>query len=371
MNESSFFNNDYEQSRSSFRQLSRRIRTYYPEAVLDYWYTGPAADDNTTDIIEADALEEFKTLIVLSSGEHGIEGFAGNAVLEMFVKTFLPHLDKSTTGLTLVHGLNPWGMRHNRRVTESNIDLNRNYLDHFSNNSPVTHSIFENHLPLFRPATPVNDINTHNNELKSELRHIFSYEDLQMLKNTPPGQYKYSDSLYYGGKHLDEPAEKWTDYFISRAAGYEKVIHIDLHTGGGPENELTLIFMNGETRSAEELQSALSWKNVMKNTSADMLGDSVDYLQRIAQKKFTDKNIVSSLFEFGTIKESFEDCLFCTKTMLNENYLHFKGGSEEAAEKVSNDFIRLFNPASRSWKESVVTQAEQALKSLLTNEGVL
>ncbi len=371
MNELSFFNNDYEYSRSSFRKLNSRIRTYYPEALLDYWYTGPEADDNTTDIIEADASEKFETLIIISSGEHGIEGFAGSAVFEMFVETFLPYLDKSTTGLSLVHGLNPWGMRHKRRVTESNIDLNRNYLDHSSKNTPVTHSIFENNLPLFRPAAPLNDINTHNNELEAGLKHIFSYEDLQMLKNTPPGQYKYSEALYYGGQRLDEPAGKWTDYFISRAAGYKKVIHIDLHTGGGPENELTLIFMNGETRTAEELQSSLSWQNVMKNTSADMLGDSVDYLQRLAQQKFPDKNIVSSLFEFGTIKESFEGCLFCTKAMLNENYFHFKGGSKEADEKINNDFIRLFNPASTSWKKSVVTQAELALKSLFAEEGVL
>jgi hypothetical protein len=47
---------------------------------------------------------------------------------QRFIDKYLPRLDPRTTGLLLVHAINPWGMKHHRRVNADNIDLNRTFL---------------------------------------------------------------------------------------------------------------------------------------------------------------------------------------------------------------------------------------------------
>jgi len=67
-------------------------------------------------------------MLVLISGTHGIEGFAGSAcqagILHAGIE--LP----PDTGLLLVHAINPYGFAWGRRVNEDNVDLNRNFVSH-------------------------------------------------------------------------------------------------------------------------------------------------------------------------------------------------------------------------------------------------
>ena len=71
---------------------------------------------------------KFKNIIILSSGIHGIEGFVGNAIQNMFIVDILEkYIDFEQTGVLILHSINPYGHKYNRRVTENNVDLNRNF----------------------------------------------------------------------------------------------------------------------------------------------------------------------------------------------------------------------------------------------------
>jgi len=64
--------------------------------------------------------------LLISSGLHGVEGFAGSATqLQFLDKMQFPPDD---TAVVLFHSLNPYGMAWLRRVNEQNVDLNRNFL---------------------------------------------------------------------------------------------------------------------------------------------------------------------------------------------------------------------------------------------------
>jgi hypothetical protein len=206
MPEKSFFNNDYETSREHFRNQLSSIVKIRPDAYLDTTFIGDPKKDNSVDTLVSDASSTRKTLLTITAGEHGIEGFAGSAVLSMFVETILPDLDPETIGLRLVHGVNPWGMRHCRRVTENNVDMNRNYLDNFSQLLNRVDDEYEKHTSLFVPEAPIQSLKKQNPFLLTYLLNNFTEKELEDLKNTPGGQYKYPRGGFlwrkrYGGNN--------------------------------------------------------------------------------------------------------------------------------------------------------------------------
>ncbi|WP_408008007.1 DUF2817 domain-containing protein [Pseudalkalibacillus sp. A8] len=121
-----YFKRTYEESRNVFRQHLDKIRMKWPEAELSTEAIGKEKD-NTIDMIYSEARTSNDQVVFLSSGLHGIEGYAGAAMIHLFVEEYLDQIDPETTGICLIHALNPWGMRNLRRVTENNVDLNRNF----------------------------------------------------------------------------------------------------------------------------------------------------------------------------------------------------------------------------------------------------
>ena len=115
-------------SRDRFRARLASLTPRWPASRLTSLPL-PSAPDLTTDILRADALSARQRLIVLSSGLHGIEGYLGSAILELFFDEYLARLDPQTTGILLIHAINPWGMKHWKRTNPANVDLNRNFIE--------------------------------------------------------------------------------------------------------------------------------------------------------------------------------------------------------------------------------------------------
>lgn len=67
-------------------------------------------------------------VLVLIGGTHGIEGFAGTAVIcDLLAR--LPTQLPDDLAILCVHALNPWGYAWHRRCDAAGIDLNRNFID--------------------------------------------------------------------------------------------------------------------------------------------------------------------------------------------------------------------------------------------------
>ncbi|PYZ96365.1 hypothetical protein CR205_11600 [Alteribacter lacisalsi] len=371
MRENRYFSHTYEESRAGFREKLGEVRKYWPDAGLETYHIGSREDDNTTDIIAADALEESKDLIIITTGEHGVEGFAGSAFLQLFIEEYLPRINHKTTGIRLVHAVNPWGMRNFRRVTESNIDLNRNYIEDWGEFTGSVEQKYTREKELFVPAEPLENIKSCKEELHARLNEAFSTEELAEFKDTPSGQHEYKTGVFYGGKDWDEPARELKTRYFNWVRDYDHPMHLDIHSGGGPKDELTIIFNEADRRSEARLQEDLSYSNVMKSSTEDIYGDSNLYLQKALQEEFPDKKTMVCLFEFGTIGESVDDLIFCTRTMINENGLYFQGArKEEVREEVNRDFARLFNPSKEEWRKQVINKGREGLEAVLRSENI-
>src|SRR6266849_2791504 len=118
-----YFPPNYVTARFRFREkVEERGGKLY---TLELDARGPAEEVLTIDIGWFGSDRPRRALLI-SSGLHGVEGFAGSATqLQFLDKMQSPPAD---TAVVLFHSLNPYGMAWLRRVNEQNVDLNRNFL---------------------------------------------------------------------------------------------------------------------------------------------------------------------------------------------------------------------------------------------------
>ncbi len=68
-------------------------------------------------------------VLLIVTGVHGVEGYAGSACIQHFLHHLASRYVGGDTAYLLIHALNPWGFANDSRVTEENIDLNRNFIN--------------------------------------------------------------------------------------------------------------------------------------------------------------------------------------------------------------------------------------------------
>jgi hypothetical protein len=77
----------------------------------------------------ASATGDAESLLLVCSGTHGNEGFCGSFCQTAFIEEGIIDAWRGAVAVLLVHAVNAYGFSHIRRVTENNVDLNRNFRD--------------------------------------------------------------------------------------------------------------------------------------------------------------------------------------------------------------------------------------------------
>ncbi|MGD8540506.1 MAG: M14 family metallopeptidase, partial [Candidatus Aminicenantes bacterium] len=199
-----YFHITYEDCRSAFIEKANLLVSKYKGVeVFNVPVPSETDPDLTIDFCYIPAQVTMDNLLILSSGIHGIEGFAGSAVQLMVMEEVLSpgHLD--TRGILLIHGMNPYGFKRLRRVTENNVDMNRN--------CAVDKSLFntknEGYGKLYGMLNPQGEAN--HRSLKNKHMHLVMFrkilaESMLVLRQAIlQGQYDYPEGLYFGGKELE------------------------------------------------------------------------------------------------------------------------------------------------------------------------
>ncbi|MCG3417780.1 M14 family metallopeptidase [Oceanobacillus jordanicus] len=369
----SYFQTDYETSRAVFRSHLDKVKSIWPNASLETINIGNEADDNTIDIIRADATSEKDKIALLSSGEHGIEGYAGAACIHMFVEECIEHIEPETTGICLVHAINPWGMRNFRRVTENNIDLNRNYIEEEGPLPIDVNKKYEKEKELFLPNGKIKDITEEQNRLFKTLTKALAKEGYANMKHAKSmGQYEFERGVYYGGKALEESAKYVRSLQVDLLEQYNHIVHMDWHTALGPSNELTMVVPPDEEQDLEEIQSRYPLKNIMKFSDKKVVGDSNQHFYTLQKKNYPDTKLFSALFEFGTFGDDKKAELRELMTIVLENQLYWEGAEKESNRNyILNEFQEMFYPQDEVWRSDVIKEARIAVKVVLGEEKIL
>jgi hypothetical protein len=374
---SALFPGSYEESRARFRGEIQRVRKLWPGARLEGHRLALAEDDDLTiDWIEADPLERREKLLILTTGEHGIEGRVGSAMLCLFLAEFLPRLEPQSTGLLFVHAINPWGMKHGRTSNARNVDLNRNFVRDPDAFDPAINPDYGRLGSTLNPEGPIRSLFWSNVSFFLRLLwHMAALGTGRLRQAALLGQYRFPSGIYYGGEALQEETRVLIDLYRRHIRGHERVVHLDMHTGYGPRYQMGLVNSALEPRDSQELARRFGYPLAVKADPSEFYpiqGDMIDYVYTLVGEEFPEVGLYATSFEFGTLGDSLPAALRSLRAVVFENRMHrFGAGNQGVREWVEGEFRELYVPQEERWRAAAVADARQAFEGILGTEGFL
>src|ERR1700736_3121729 len=160
---------------------------------------GPGGEKLSVDVAVVGPADASRCLLLIS-GTHGVEGFAGSGCqVGFFRDSWYGALDRNTCAV-VVHALNPYGFAWIRRVNEDNVDLNRNFQD-FTKPLPRNEAYDGLHSMLI----PSDWDGAGRRAADAQLQEFLRRNGIAALQAAvSAGQYSHPDGLFFGGV-----AETW------------------------------------------------------------------------------------------------------------------------------------------------------------------
>jgi hypothetical protein len=374
-NSSHLFPKTYEQSRQRFISGLEGVQELWPEASLNRHIYDPF-EDLSTDTIQAEARLSSEKVFILTTGEHGIEGYVGAAMLQRFIDRFLPRMDPDSTGLVLVHAINPWGMKYRRRTNAKNVDLNRNFV---WRDELIDPAFNPEHKKIDSFVNPKKPVNHYWGSLLSYLLSLPGYllkMGFKDFKRTALlGHYRNPTGVHYGGDSYQEETKFMMRLYREAFQAYSQILHLDMHTGYGPRYQMSLVNSVHEKGNSQHFSKRFNYPLVVAaNTDEfyELRGDMIDYVYTLWTNEFPDKRLYSNSFEFGCYGSSVVSLIRTMLTMTFENQAYWFGtGNLETQARVEKEFLEAFYPQAEDWQVKAIADADQAFEGILKAEGYI
>ena len=368
-----YFPSSYEDSRERFRQSLSLLQAKWPDARLEN-HLLKEHPDLSIDWMWAEPREK-ENLVILSTGEHGIEGYVGAAMLKVFIEEFAPRLNPENTGLLLIHAINPWGMKYHRKVNENNVDLNRNFT-YGGEFDPAINPEFKRIEYLLNPQNQMRSFWIENLLFWSRVVKSLLTEGYAVTSRaTLLGQHHTSNGFFFGGTSYQETTKVAMDLYRQALQEYQNGIQFDMHTGYGPRYQMSVIVPPNDPISSDEAMKKFNYPLVQKidaDEFYEISGDMGEYYYRLIQAEYPGKQLFACGFEFGTFGDSLLARIRSLRSMVFENQLHWHGAkSEKTAEQVHSEFEKHYYPGEAKWREKALADGRQALEGILRAYNLL
>ncbi len=345
------FPDDYAAARAAFVDAARTVDAR--QVSFEHPRKGPNGEALSLDLAAFGA-PDAPDILLISSGTHGVEGFAGSGIQRVLLEDGLPGDIPDSMQLLLAHAVNPHGFAWRRRVNEDNVDLNRNFIDH-----TVPYPVNDGYEELAHMLPP----EEWNEESPGQITAMYvdalerhGPEWLQAALQS--GQYAHPQGLFYGGR-----GPTWSNLRIQQIAerfiaGAKRLIFIDIHTALGDYGTAQMI-TEYEEGSALHRASRDMWGERAVNAGG---GDSVSAPisgSMIAGMKRTlpDVQVIGGGLEYGTVPT-----IEVGMAMIADHWLHEHGDlSSPQAEAIKSEMMRVFFPDEIDWCASVVNIAREVM----------
>jgi hypothetical protein len=325
---------------------------------------GPRDETLATDVAIVGDPHARNRLVVLS-GTHGIEGFYGSdcqiALLESLRARGVP----KGVCVVIIHLVNPWGTAWLRRVTEDNVDLNRNYVA-FDKPLPANvgyESMHEIYLcpELEGPARSLADATLAARIARDGHGTVMSVVEA--------GQYAHPDGLFFGGR---EPA--WSNRTLraimeKHAAGAQTGMCFDLHTGAGAFGHPMLMAI---TQAAYPMLSRMQalygpWLHIIvtgpsSTTDTGIAATATGYTSQAMLDQLSRVDLMQFVIECGTY-----DSARSHRLLRDDHWLHLFGDPFDATgRRIKAALLEHFFPADSHWREMTALRAQQVFSHAMT-----
>jgi predicted deacylase len=356
---STYFSSTYAEARSKFwdagEAAGARMNSHQNPA------SGPDGGTLTTDLAWFGPERPERVLLILSA-THGAEGFLGSGIEVGFLRNGLQRELPAGMGLVVLHALNPFGFAWIRRTNETNIDLNRNFVDHAAPHPE--NPGYEALADAICPADWSDDARAAADAKLVAYGDAHGAAALQAAITS--GQYRHADGVFYGGT-----AASWSNQLLSQltrrlARDAKRIGVIDLHSGLGPYGHGEII--NGHQADRPGFRRVIDWFGTDATSIADgtsssapVEGDTAMGMERAAPAGV---EVAGVTLEYGTLP--LKDMVDAVRA---DNWLHVHGRLESAAGRAIKRQIRYaFYPDQDDWKamawERAVDVARRMAKGL-------
>lgn len=350
-----YFPANYFAARESFNALAKTHSTRTDRHPLEA--RGPDSETLTIDTAYFGASAP-RRLLVISSGIHGVEGFAGSALQQCFMGELkgAPPLPDDC-GILFIHAINPYGFAHLRRTNENNVDLNRNCLMNFPGPANPAYASLD---VLLNPRSP-----PRKDLFIPTLAWLALRRGLgALIQPIAGGQYEFPKGLFYGGaKH--EQSIAIVDHILRQPlyAAAAVVLHIDLHTGLGKYGTYTLLAQAPEqSQQFRRLQEWFGADAVVTNLSQTSGAYAASGLIGSVTKTAVESTqVYAATLEFGTYSLA-----RVLASLRRENSLqHYGSIDSPMGRTIKAQFLENFCPRDEAWRLAVLEQGLRVFRQAM------
>jgi hypothetical protein len=260
--------------------------------------------------------------------------------------------------LVLVHANNPHGFAWDRRVTEDNVDLNRNFRDHTSA-PPANPAYAEVHSYLIPPDW---DGAARQAADEAILRYIAQRGERSFQAAVSTGQWEFADGLFYGGRNATWSNQTWRSVLRKHAAGARRIVHLDFHTGLGAYGDCELIFGPTHVRR-DDLARARAWYGTVACTAdGDSLSAEVHgVIPNALAEEAPGAEITALAVEYGT-----KPLMDVLNALRADHWLHNHGDhATETARRIKQQVRDAFYGDTDEWKRRVFDKSVEVFRRTL------
>lgn len=305
-----------------------------------------------------DGPADAERLLIVSSACHGAEGFCGSGV-QVFAahdEAWREHAREAGVSVLYIHALNPHGFSHLRRVTEDNVDLNRNFLD-FSQPLPSNPAYAEVQSLVLPPTWPPS---AQNIAAVADFVAQHGFPALQAAVSQ--GQHAFPEGLFFGGTSPTWSNTTLRQVLRDHGGSARHIAWIDLHTGLGPSGLGERIFACHDDDQA--LRRARQWWGGEGSTPITSIYDGSSnsaFLTGMMWSAVYDEcpqaEYTGIALEYGTVP--FTEVL---EALRGDHWLHLHPQAPAAQHAQIHQTMRdAFYTDTDEWRAQIVVQARQAM----------
>ncbi len=298
-----------------------------------------------------------KHVLLVSSACHGVEGYCGSGVQIDALRSAEWHKAVAQSGVAVVyvHALNPHGFSHVRRVTQENVDLNRNFHD-FSQPLPDNTAYKEVQHLLLPEQWPPNEANQ-----QETMAYIAQHGMPKLQAAVSQGQHHDPKGLFFGGQGPTWSNQNIRKVLRQHGGQAQKFAWIDLHTGLGPSGVGERIYAGDN--DAQAIARARQWwgniTSIYDGTSSSAFLTGLMWMS--VKDECPQAEHTGIALEYGTLPMN--DMLMALRA---DHWLHLHPeASDELKKSIKAQIFNAFYTDTDEWRTKIITQAREAMAQAL------
>ncbi|SFP84872.1 Protein of unknown function [Variovorax sp. OK605] len=352
MHPDTLFSADYATARDKFLAACT-LRGLTPQTYA-HPLAGAQREMLSTDVVRVGPANA-RRVLVLTSGVHGVELFAGSGCQVDWLLTQHSAELPPDTAVVLVHAINPWGASWLRRYTEDNVDLCRNFIDHSALPASPASCAYD-------PLHAAIDLDPQDTDAAARgdamLADFAKARGNDALYNAlMAGQYTVPNGMGFGGQ-----APTWSRMTIEavlrrHCAAATDVCIVDYHTGLGPYSYGSIVALQ-QGDDLQRMREAFGrWVVAVHEGSApDDFSPVAGHTTPGYERALPHARVTAGVLEFGTGRPR-----HMLDLLVRDQREWARGLGRTQLPGVRRELLDFFYPDDAAWQRSLVDQSRQVI----------